>query len=248
MSVWHPLARALSQHIAKVVFVLLAGVCAWVEWSIPEDDRGVGGTLGTATAIAGGVALLAATMMMAISAKQSQRHYWSWLGTITLITWACFLAATKKPEDLEHAGAFIAAMALSFGGLKYLLDREDARRRERWSRINTDWTEFVANGRLVCAIHMLECNDPRLKRIGEPMALREYEAWKNPLDQVLELLLRLAFFVKHGELDADDACEMAGWYFRRVAEHPQLRAYCRSHGYERVINFAQEHCDAHVVD
>jgi hypothetical protein len=71
--------------------------------------------------------------------------------------------------------------------------------------------------------------------------LDAYRRWKNPLDQIVEFLLRRVYEEHAGELDADGILEAIGWYFATVLEEPSMRAYCQRHGYAPIVEFADRH-------
>lgn len=156
------------------------------------------------------------------------------------------MSVGRTGDDLGGIGTFVGAVVASFSAWKYFADRTDARRREaeqkrsrQHERIVSEWHTFVSNERLVFAIYMLEFDDPQLQTLGTRVPFPDYRAWKNPLDQILDHLLRLACSVRDGELSEHAVADALGWYFRKVATHEHLRQYCARHGYAPLVNFSE---------
>jgi hypothetical protein len=144
----------------------------------------------------------------------------------------------REPKELASIAQYLAALCAAGGGLKYVIDRADARKRERRDRIVAEWIAFVGNDRLVDAIRMLEYDSAELSGLRIRLTPHEYRQWKNPLDQVLEFLLRLAHGVKQGDLDRGAVEEAAGWYFDAVAGNDDVRQYCQLQGYGSILEFS----------
>lgn len=158
---------------------------------------------------------------------------------------ACVLIMVAAAATIHSTAASLGSMGVAgvaLGLFKHWDDRQEAARRARHDEAMTEWKAFVSNEKLVEAIRMLEYDDPELQCLSNPshqVSLDDYKRWKNPLDQILEFLLRVATAVDKGQLDTRDALELGEWYFDRVTRNPHVSAYCQREGYGTVLEYAR---------
>jgi hypothetical protein len=226
---------------AALEWVLTAGIVATIAaWGVFTFvfPRPAGDTYSTYSLAAGAsAALMASAVALAIRARDYEQLLWPILA-LGYAMLATAIGVGRDKDELEGLGAYVIAVGGSLSLLKFVIDRNEAQRQRRHDRIMVEWSAFVANEKLIPAIRMLEYRSSDLAGLRAHLTLQEYRAWKNPLDQILEFLLRLAHAVDAGELDANAVDEAAGWYFDEVANNEHVEPYCRKQGFVSILNFA----------